>query len=844
MVSKLKNFFYQSNTAYGFNVPCRKLIFQHGSAFLFCFFSLTSYAQDFSQIHVSEFMASNSSTLKDEDGDYPDWIELYNPTTASINLEGWYLSDNPGNRIKWIFPKVSMEPNGYLVIFASGKDKRIAELHTNFSLSSSGEQIILLKPDGETLVFALDSNFPEQYPDISYGFIDGNISYFDSPTPGQPNVKADFLTPPTFSLQRGFYDSPAGLELLTVVEDGLIKYTLDGSEPGADNGLEYANTIIVDSTVVVRAVVMKAGSVSRATTHTYIFPATVKNQPKLPEGYPDNWGSFASIEGTAPADYEMDPEICQSPNYKDLIVPSLKAIPTISLATNKDNLFSPSTDPENGGIYIHTDASGGLGAGWERPVSVEYLLPNNELGFQVNCGIKIHGGASRLPEKNPKHSFRLLFKDEYGPKKLNYDLFGGESTASFNSIVLRGGFNQTWVHWDDSQRERGQYINDSWAKDMYKKMGHQAAHNKFAHLYINGLYWGLYNLSERMDEDYMQYYFDGKSEDFDVIKDYAEVAEGTGDAWYSMMKMAEDGLSDAASFYGIQGKNEFGADDESKEALLDIDNLIDFMLLNFYAGNKDWDHHNWAAVRNRENPMKGFQFLPWDSERIFNGKSDNIVDENNENRPSFLYTQLRKNPVFRMQFAKRANELLGPGGLLSPDSVIVVWQNRAEEIELAIVAESARWGDYRRDVHQHKNSPYQLYTKNDFWLVEQKRLVEDYFPDRSEIVLDQLKAVGLAGEIVTATLENLHADMSISHGIYPNPFAQSATLQFHVTNPGTVKIDIFSMDGKIAENLLNNAMDVGQHEAEWRPGKLEGGAYFYRIVMNDNVVTGKMIYLK
>ncbi len=540
----------------------------------------------------------------------------------------------------------------------------------------------------------------------------------------------------------------------------------------------------------------------------------------------------------------MDPEICDAPEYRELIMPALLAIPTISLVTQKDNLFSFDMDPVTGGIYIHTGSStDGLGEDWKRPVSIEYFSPDSNDGFQVNCGIKIHGGSSRIPEKNPKHSFRLLFKEEYGPKRLNYDLFGESATESFNSLILRGGFNQTWLHWDNGQREEAQYINDSWAKDMYMKMGLKAAHNKFFHLYINGMYWGLYNLSERMDNEYMQYYLEGNEEDFDVIKDYAEVGEGNADAWNRMMQMAEDGLSDAVSFYGIQGKNEFGQEDESIEALLDVDNLIDFMILNFYAGNKDWDHHNWVAARNRENPAKGFQFLPWDSERIFNGLNDNIVDENNEDRPSFLYAQLRKNPVFRMQFTLRANELLGPGGLLSPDTVTAIWQKRSGEIELAIIAESARWGDYRRDVHAYKNNPYELYTKNDHWLVEQKRLVEDYFPARSQIVLDQLKEIGLAGEIITA-LEPIDQMPGLNHRSYPNPFHKKVTIAYHLNQSGNVQVDVFSKEGKVVEQLFSGHQNKGTHEIDWKPGRLKSGLYFYHIQSESEVNIGKMIYVK
>ncbi len=812
-----------------------------GLLFLFFIITTKSFSQDVNQIHISEFMASNTSTIVDEDGDYSDWIELYNPTSSAINLGGWYLSDNPDELIKWIFPQIQIDAYGYVLIFCSGKDRRGAELHSNFKLSGSGEWIILTKPDGKTIGYTFENQYPEQYPNISYGFVDGHLCYQDQPTPGAPNVAGDFLTPPTFSMDRGFYYAPFNLEIISYAKEGVIKYTLDGSDPTFENGIEYTQSLLIDSTTVIKAVVTNGASLSRAATYSFIFPEKVKDQSTLPEGYPAYWGSFSKIPGNAPADYGMDPEICGSPDYRELIAPALVAIPTISLVTDINHFFSLSTDPLAGGIYIHTNPPDD--EDWERPVSMEYLLPDTGQGIQAHCGVRIHGGASRVPEKNPKHSFRVVFRDEYGPATLNRDLLGETATNSFNSLILRAGFNQTWTHWDGAQRVKSQHINDSWAKDVYSNMGHLAAHNKFVHLYINGLYWGLYNLSERMDDDFMASYLNGEKEDFDVIKDYAEVAEGNADAWTAMMDMAKEGLSDAYSYYAIQGKNEFGADDDLIDAYLDVENLIDFMILNFYAGNQDWDHHNWVAVRNRIEPEKGFQFIPWDSERIFYRLSDNIVEENNEGRPSFLYSQLRHNPIFRRQFAKRANALLSPGGLLGPESVIAGWQNRSNEIELAIITESARWGDYRRDVHPYKKEPYELYTKNDHWLVEQKWLNEVYFPERSQIVLDQLKEIGLAGEIITA-LEPIDRMPGLSHSSYPNPFDKKVMIKYYLDQSSAVQVDVFTKEGKLVERLFSGHQKKGTHKIEWNPGKLKSGLYFYHIQKENEVYNGKMIYVK
>jgi hypothetical protein len=275
-----------------------------------------------------------------------------------------------------------------------------------------------------------------------------------------------------------------------------------------------------------------------------------------------------------------------------------------------------------------------------------------------------------------------------------------------------------------------------------------------------------------------------------------------------------------------------------------VENLIDYMLLNFYIGNRDWDHHNWIAARNRLNPGKGFQFFPWDSERTFNGISDNMVEESNENRPSFLYSQLRKNPMFRIKFAERANELLGPKGLLGPDSVSANWQKRASEIDLAIIAESARWGDYRRDIHPYKNGPYELYTKNEHWLKEQERLMNDYFPKRSEIVLEQLEEIGLAGEIVTELQNAAELQGHFDHETFPNPFSDEIVIRFRSKVPGNVRIDVYDRKGLLIDKLFGGVITDEIFETRWKPIGQRSGLYFYRIITEENVLSGKMMYMR
>ncbi len=670
---------------------------------------------------ITEFMASNGETLADEDTDYSDWLELYNATSTVVNLAGWYLTDTSGDLTRWPLPAVSMNPGDYLVVFASGKDRAIAtnELHTDFKLDGDGEFLALVGSNGVDVSFQYAPAFPDQRRDVSYGVEDAanptNFLYYTNATPGSANGSgiAGFVGDTTFSIDRGFYSNAFDVAITSSTAGATIRYTLDGSAPTESHGTVYVSPVHVDDTTVLRAMAYKNGYLSSdVDTQTYIFPDSVITQGNAPPGYPSTWSG-------RPADYEMDPEIATNAAYSGQMRAALLSIPTLSLVTDIDHLFHGSS-----GIYTHPTSSG---AGWERPTSVELIHPDGSEGFQVNAGVRIQGGASRNPNNSPKHSFRLLFKDAYGPTKLRYPLFGGDATDSFDTIVLRARYNLSWIHWDSGQRNIAQYARDQFIRDAQLAMGHPSPHGTYVHLYLNGIYWGLFNPSERPSGPFCASYLGGEREEYDALNS-GQAVDGNKDAWNAMMTVVNSGLGTPAAYATIRG-------------LVDVDNLIDYMLLNIYGANRDWDHHNWYAGRRRT-PDGRWRFFSWDAEHIFRGNTDNVVNENNNNNPSRIYANLRANPEFRVLFADHVHEHLFNDGVLTVPSVTNRWMERANEISQAVIAESARWGDHRRDVHQ-RNGPNALYARNTHWLVEQQRLLNTYFPQRTATVINQLTSAGL-----------------------------------------------------------------------------------------------------
>ena len=546
-----------------------------------------------------------------------------------------------------------------------------------------------------------------------------------------------------FSQPHGFCEAPFSLTIDvtdgTLPEGAVIRYTVDGSIPTLASQV-YSQPLDIQTTTILRAAAFSAtGRLTSIATATWIFAADVLKQSDHPAGYPETWGKYTQFEGTATADYGMDQNMTTDPVLAPKIVEGLKSLPVLSIVTDKDNLFSHENDEERGGIYIFTGPPVGdaTGHGWTRPTSVELIGGPQQHDLTIDCGLRLHGGHGRLAEKNPKHSFRLVFKSEYGPKSLEYPLFGADEPSKFDQLVLRCHFGNAWQHWDGGNRERAQYTRDVWARRMQRKIGRTSVNALYVNLFLNGMYWGIYNIAERVDDQFGKDHLGGSKSDIDVVKieedggNHHEASEGTLDAWEQMVATAKK-ASSTSSYQQLQ-------------SMLDIDSFIDYMLINQYAGNTDWAHHNWYAILRRGTDSQGFRFLCWDTEIIFGDVYESVLDKNNGSAyPTGLFQNLLKNKDFADRYGRRALELLSDNGLLGPKSVVETWDSLYHVISKAIYAEAARWGDYRRYVHQYQ-SKGKYYTVDDYYMRERNRLLNDYFPYRSAIVLADIRRIAPSG---------------------------------------------------------------------------------------------------
>ena len=511
---------------------------------------------------------------------------------------------------------------------------------------------------------------------------------------------------------RGVYSEPVAIELAALDSQWPIYYTTDGSEPDPEGGTLYTGPFVVQgepgrAVVAVRARAFPAGrGPSRIATHSYVFPEFVLSQPSDPPGLPVQWGVADPIA----ADYQMDPDVLGDPAIIAEAVAALSSLPSLAIVMETDDLFGTEA-----GIYMFPEQEG---IEWERPVSAELIYAGGP-SLQADCGLRIQGGSSTRDGKAAKLSMRLLFKGTYGPTKLEWPLFGSAAETRFDTLVLDAHLNFTFIHPDHGQRIRSQFLRDGYVSALLGATSTPAPRGRFVHLFLDGLYWGIYDLHERPDAAFAAHYLGGDKDEYDVLRHTkGEFIQGDSTAWNEMFQIARGDLADPANYQALQ-------------QYLDIADFIDYMLVNFYAGNDDWPHHNWYAARRRVEGA-GFRFFSWDAEHVLKNIDVDRTGVNDADSPGELYQLLLASSDFRARVAARADELLGPGGALSPENAAALYNARAEEIRGAVLLESARWGDNRR-----AGEPY---TRDD-WQAELTWLRDEYFPQRTAVVKDQLSSL-------------------------------------------------------------------------------------------------------
>ncbi len=551
-------------------------------------------------------MASNGVTLADEDGDYEDWIELFHAGSEPVSMNGWGLSDDDdmNRRFRYVFPDTTIYPGEFLLVWASGKDRRTPgePLHTGFSISSEGEPIVLSDFDGNTVDYMPSTRIPR---DISYGRSpDGsdNWLFFEVPTPGMPNAADgwdELLEPPSFSVKGGFYagDLELRIEPGNGDPDAVILYTLDGSEPRPGNrdttwyDVRYDQQLEKEKRPIL--------------TRTYVGPLTITDRfgeendlSLITATYggrhvaPETELAKATTIRAAIYKYGRLGPVATHTYFVGSHFDNYRELPLFSIVIDEDALFSYES-----GIFVpgqHFDYESGMlrsgnftmrGREWERRARGQLFLPEGELVLDQDLGLRIHGNTSLIYTNK---SFRLYARADYGERYFEYPIFSDRQEQRYKRLKLRNS-GQDIIH---------TYFRDALMAKIMTGTHVDVEAYKPVQVFINGEYWGIMNFRERFDRYYVKGRFGVDEQDVSILDHWA-FSEDNHDPHYEEFR-------NYITTADPQGEEFF----ETVTGYIDPMSLFDLRIADIYFGR--WDIHHWRIWRDSSRDDSRWRWNMWD----------------------------------------------------------------------------------------------------------------------------------------------------------------------------------------------------------------------------------------
>ena len=419
------------------------------------------------QLVINELSPDNASNFTDECGENPDWIEIYNGNNFSIDLKGFYLSDDIEILEKWAFPNITISPGDFLIIIADSKNIVSTYPHSNFKLSKDGETLFL---SNENLEIIDEISFPNIPEDFSYGRTDSQWVILD-PTPGEINFNeaVNKLNNVKWSLKSGFYENPIEVSLSSE-DNGIIRYNIN-DKPNNELFEFYSNRFTINKTTSICA--------------------------------------YAEQDGSITSDV-----ICQT-----YFINTDHKIPVVNISGSNHDFF----DSEDGIFSLGPNAQSEWpfwGANFwedkELEIYIEYYV-DEKPSFAQTAGLKMHGG--RESRTSAMKSMRFLAKEKYGQPAFNQPVFKQKpNVTSYKKLVLRnasGDYNE--AHLRDGYLQ-SHLINNKLNIDFN-------AYQAVA-VYINGQYYGFMGLREKIDEEYLKSNYGLEDDDFDLLESDTIVIAG------------------------------------------------------------------------------------------------------------------------------------------------------------------------------------------------------------------------------------------------------------------------------------------------------------------------------
>lgn len=618
-------------------------------------FSSLSFSQD---LRINEVMSSNFQTLLDDDGDESDWIELVNTSSNTINLNGFYLTDDQTNPLKWQLPNKQLLPNQFVLIYASDKDKiGDTAFHANFKLSKNGSYLGLFSAQQ---ILQEEIQIPALNVDISYGKqIDGtgNWVYFSNASPKNSNNNNQgfscLLTSSIINQASGNYPSSLMIDISHPDNSVSLKYSLNGQNP-SNSTLIYSAPFAIDNQDFTNYLSVIP------TNPAFNFP--LGNYSEIRANTRGWVPPFSDVKNIANLQVQAFKVGCiSSPiEARTYLIQNEDSLPVLSIFVDSLDFFSNET-----GIYVYGDDTLGNynleGNHWERKVKLDYFNLNKELVFSENAGVKISGHGSR---HSTIKNLQIDFRDQYGNSSVDTILFPKSLVRKYESLSLRSGGHRP----DCLPR-------DDFSSNLFEKIPVDHSEYEFVNVYINGEYWGIHALKERMNKDYLSEKYNIEADEIILLENAGTVIEGhTSD---------EESYADLIDFVETHDLN-LALNYLHVDSLIDIPNFRDYLIAEMFIGNADWPNSNIKFWKKRGNINTNAAFghdgkwrwLLYDLDGAFGGTCNDVFTTFNTltwahqtgqyfNDYTKLIRALTASNEFKISFINRACDLMNSSFLPS-----------------------------------------------------------------------------------------------------------------------------------------------------------------------------------
>jgi hypothetical protein len=600
-----------------------------------------------SQIVLNEFVADNFASYKDSFDSYHPWLELFNTSDKKQSLKNWRI-DVDGMQEHFSLPDVSVNENSHILIVFSGKNRVFnGELHTDFKLTHLHSTFRLLGPD---LIERDRIRHTKPEPDLSIGkFRDtGSHMLLSFPTPNRSNLPAEVYTQKDqlliMSPFGGFYPQDSVLiDFYLISDNAKVYYTLDGSDPTPENGILFQSPFYLKHTHIPAtrlSLIQTGGDVTqRGQLYQWSPPkkgirkacivkaAAFQHSVQVSKTV---FGTFFIGQNSTPYPVNVLSCLVSEEDYfgnqRGIFVPG----------HFRDNNTQPFFFTE-GGNYNE------IGPEWERPMNASIFNIEGNIEWQMNVGARVHGYASR---NYPQKSFRLYARDMYDTDRLDYPFFPSRSFKKYKHVLFR----------NSGQDITRTFFADALSCSFYENMDvDYQLHQPYVH-FINGEYWGIMNVRDRINERFLEYTHNGVNRHLIMMGGVAENHEDAGIPQYRQLLdfMSENDMNTPASFSHV-------------ERHMDVSNFIDHQLAKIIIGAYDWPGNN-VRIWCENKPKSKLRWITFDTDEAFSTPVNrntlaHALEQDNDKWPNQAWStlplrKLLENDSFKHRFILRAQELI------------------------------------------------------------------------------------------------------------------------------------------------------------------------------------------